>query len=110
MYFEGKSFAIVDATTGYIIDESRIKTSILNISYFLSLGRVLVEMERNKSLYVLNINLDDIPKSWLAEVGPVQKMMFGLASRASTVNPTITQDGSTIIVDNEKNTSKTSKS
>ncbi|MEM9545255.1 MAG: hypothetical protein AAGA77_04745 [Bacteroidota bacterium] len=99
MYFEGKSYAVIDATTGFVIDESKQKTAILNISYYWDEGRAIIEMDRNKNLHILNIDLNDVSKSWNSKIGPVQKAVFGLVSRESTNQPELTNDGSVVLVD-----------
>ena len=99
MYFEGKSYAVIDATSGDVIDKSNVKTEILNISYYWDIGRVIVEMDRDKNLHVLNMDLNDLSKSWNTKIGPVQKAVFGLVSRESTNQPAITKDGSMVLVD-----------
>ncbi len=99
MYFDGKSYAVIDATSGQVIDESKTKTEILNISYYWDVGRVIMELDRDKNLHILNIDLNDLSKSWNTKVGPVQKALFGLVSRESTNQPSITKDGSIVLVD-----------
>ena len=99
MYFQGKSYAVIDATTGQVIDESKVKTTILNISYYWDAGRVIVELDRAKNLHILNIDLNDLSKSWNTKVGPVQKALFGLVSRETENQPSITKDGSVVLVD-----------
>jgi outer membrane protein assembly factor BamB len=99
MFFEGNSYAVIDATTGYIIDQNSAKTTILNISYFLEKGRVVLELARNKHLHILNIDLKNLSKSWSTDVGPAQKVGLGLFVRASENPPSITNNGSLVIVD-----------
>lgn len=98
MYFEGKSYAVVDATSGYVIDESEEKTKILNIFYYWDLGRVVIEMEQDKSLHILNIDLNDLSNSWNSYIGPMKKSLFGPESQNSEYKPIITDDGSLVIV------------
>ena len=99
MYFEGKSYAVIDATTGNVIDDSKIKTEVLNISYFWDIGRVIVELEREKNLHILNVDLNDLSKSWNTKIGKVQKALMGLVSRETENAPSISEDGSVILVD-----------
>lgn len=99
MYFQGKSYAVIDATTGLVIDESKVKTLILNISYYWDIGRVILELDRDKNLHILNIDLNDLSKSWNTKIGPVQKTLFGLVSRESTNKPAVANDGSVVLVD-----------
>ena len=99
MYFDGKSYAVIDATTGYVVDESKVKTGVLNISYFWDIGRVVVELDRDKNLHILNMDLNDLSKSWNTKIGPVQKSMLGLVSRETENQPSITKDGSIVLAD-----------
>jgi len=99
MYFEGKSYAVIDATSGDVIDQSKVKTEILNISYYWDVGRVIVEMDRDKHLHVLNVDLNNLSKSWNTKIGQVQKSMFGLVSNSIENRPAIAKDGSLILVD-----------
>lgn len=99
MYFEGENYAIIDASTGDIIDQSSEKTEVLDIHYFWNKSRIVVELDRNKKLFILNIDLKDISKSWIVETGEVQKVLFGLASRGSKNAPAIDDNGTMALVD-----------
>ncbi len=99
MYFEGKNYAILDASTGEIIDQNESKTNVLDIHYFWEKSRIVVELEREKMHHVLNINLEDLSKSWSVEVGKVQKALFGLATRGSSNAPAIDAAGTIALVD-----------
>ena len=97
MYFEGKSYAFIDATTGNVIDDSKQKTDVLNITYFWEIGRVIVELEREKNLHILNIDLNNLSNSWNTKVGKVQKALMGLVSRETENAPSISKDGSVVL-------------
>lgn len=99
MYFEGKSFAVIDATTGHVIDKSLEQTEVLNITYFWEKGRVVLELERKNHLHILNIDLNDLSKSWNSKIGKVQKTLMGLVSRETENTPSISQNGSILLVD-----------
>jgi len=101
MYFEGNTYAVIDATTGQIIDEARGNTEILNISYFWSLGRVILEMERGGSLYLLNVNLNELSQSWSTNVRPVKTDMWGLTNQPIVTKPSITKNGSVVLFDDK---------
>lgn len=99
MLFEGKPYAIIDATNGYIIDQSARKTTVLDTSFFWNEGRMVLELNQDDQLRILNINLKNPTKSWNTIVGPVQKRSLGTKARASKMPPYLTKDGALIIVD-----------
>jgi len=99
MYFEGKSFAVVDASSGTVIAESQAKTTVLDVHYFWEKGRIIMELNRDKNLEILNIDLNDVNRSWTTRVGKVQKMLLGLAARGTKNSPSIAQDGTCVLVD-----------
>lgn len=99
MYFAGKDYAFIDASTGAIIDKSSEKTIILNTHYFWDQSRIIVEEQRGDNLHILNIDLNDISKSWNVNAGEVQKQLFGLAARSTKNKPSLTQNGNLLLVD-----------
>ena len=99
MYFEGKSYAVIDASTGDVIDESKVKTTVLNTSYYWDKGKVVMELSRKKKLNVLSIDLNDLSKSWTTEVGKVQKSFMGLVTRSTANQPSFAANGTMILVD-----------
>lgn len=99
MYFEGKNYAVIDASTGDVIDKNSAKTAVLDVHYFWDQAKILLELDRDKKLHILNIDLNDISKSWSAELGDVQKVMFGLSSRSTKNAPSLSKDGTVIVVD-----------
>ncbi len=99
MYFDGKSYAVIDASTGDVIDESKIKTTVLNTNYYWDEGKVVMELERKKMLHLLSMDLNDMSKTWTTEVGKVQKELFGLSSRSTENKPSYTSNGTLILVD-----------
>lgn len=102
LYFEGKNFSVIDATNGYVIDESTAKTEVLNTTYLWDQGKVIMELSRNKMLHVLSIDLKDVAKSWNTKVGKVQKSMFGLVSNATKNAPSLSSSGELVLVDKKK--------
>lgn len=99
MYFSGKDYAFIDASTGVIIDKSPEKTLILNTHYFWDQSRVIVEEQRGDNLHILNIDLNDVSKSWNVNAGEVQKQLFGLAARGTKNKPSLTKNGNLLLVD-----------
>lgn len=99
MYFEGKNFALIDASSGDMIDQSEEKTEVLNVHYEWDKGRIIMELDRDKKLRILNLDLNDISKSWNTEVGKVQKSMFGLAKRGTENAPSLAKDGTMVLAD-----------
>lgn len=100
MYFDGESYAIIDATTGHVIDKSKERTEILNISYYWDVGRVVLELDRADNIHALNLDLNDLSKSWNTKIGPSQKKLFGFVSQEIENQPTITKDGSLVFIYN----------
>ncbi|MBK9735150.1 MAG: PQQ-binding-like beta-propeller repeat protein [Saprospiraceae bacterium] len=98
MYFQDKSYAVLDALTGHILDKSAEKTQVLDIHYFWNEGRVIMELSRNKNLFITNIDLQDEKKCWNVKVGEIKTSMFGNVLGTSN-KPSLTNDGSLILVD-----------
>ena len=98
-FLEGGPFAMIDYATGYIIDESEEKTTILGVSYFWGKRRVIVEMKRKDQLQILNINLKDITSSWTTPVGKVKKKVYDPIAKISEFRPFISNDGKLVVFD-----------
>ena len=54
MYFDGKSFAIIDASSGEMIVDDQTKTEILDIHYLWDMSRILLELDQDGELIVYN--------------------------------------------------------
>ena len=109
MYFSGKSYAIIDAVTGNVLDKSSISTEILNIHYFWDLKRVVLELNRENNLYITNIDLANLDASWSTKIGEIRKSLFGLVASSTQNTPSITKDGTLILVDKKVVTTVDSK-
>ena len=99
MYFDGKSFAVIDATNGEIISKSNIRTKILDINYYWEKHRIIIEMSRDNKLVIFSLDLKNIKNSFTTEIGEVEKELFGLSARGTLNKPSITDNGSLILVD-----------
>lgn len=99
MYFQGDAYAVIDASSGKVIDESKTKTKILEINYYWNVGRIVLELEREKKLHVLNIDLNDLNNTYTCEIGKIKKALFGLTTRGTYNKPSASKDGSLIMVD-----------
>lgn len=99
LFFEGSPFKVLDARTGYVIDQSLEKTTVMGISYFLEQGYAVLELKRNKQLHILNVNLKNPSLSWITAVGPVKKSSLDKLARLSENPPVLTKNGSLIAMD-----------
>ncbi len=99
MYFSGKAYAVIDATTGHIIDSSTSETEILDIHYYWDAGRVVLELNREDKLYIVNIELDSNKESWSTEIGKVKSSLFGLLKSGTRNKPALASDGTLMIVE-----------
>lgn len=97
-YFSGKSYAIIDAVTGKVIDKDAQKTDVLNVHYFWDKSKVILEQDRNGSLYITCLDLTN-NKATTTKVAEIKKSMFGLVKNATHYAPSIANDGSIILVD-----------
>jgi len=99
VFFEGEPFAIIDASTGHIIDQSDEKTTVLDISYFWEEAKAVVQLTRQNILYILSIDLNDSTKSWIKDIGKVEKAQLGTTPRKITQESILTKDGTLLFVD-----------
>ncbi|MGE5355053.1 MAG: hypothetical protein ACM3PT_02360 [Deltaproteobacteria bacterium] len=99
MYFDGKSFAIIDATNGEIISKSNIRTKILDINYYWEKHRIILEMSRDNKLVIFSLDLKNFKNSFTTEIGEVEKELFGLSESRTLNKPSLTDNGSIILVD-----------
>ncbi|HPK09280.1 MAG TPA: hypothetical protein PK147_02615 [Saprospiraceae bacterium] len=99
MYFDGKSFAIIDASSGEMIVDDQTKTEILDIHYLWDMSRILLELDQDGELIVYNYDMKNPKASWKAPVGEVKKSMFGLVKRASANKPSVSKSGNLAMLD-----------
>lgn len=90
-FFEDKNYMVADAETGYVIDQSDAKTTILNIHYFWDDNRIIFELDQDNNFSILNIDLNNLTNSW--------KSLIGHISRKQDNAPILTLSGSLLFVD-----------
>ena len=95
-YFSGKSFALINAKDGTLLESDENRTHVANVHYFWEKGKIVFELYKNFHLCITVLDLHDL-KVTSTHVEAIVNQIFGIHSGKNDIS--LAEDGSLIIVD-----------